>query len=231
ARHLRQMKDLARDVTLEDARAGANRWLQIGLHYDRVEMFAGGHPKYLEFFAKRVGDRPVAAEVTPSYSLLSADNFREIRAVHPRVKAVYLMRNPIDRAWSALRHRERSGFRIDSRFNRALRAPGLRLRSDYGRTLEALRSAFPAEDLYVEFYERLFTETAIRRLCDFLGIAYHPAPFDRVVNKAKDKVMTADQRQRLGQLLRPVYEYCHQRFGDRLPERWQEDMNFIAQGA
>jgi len=183
--HLAKVKQLARDITLKDVTTGSEELARLGEHCDRLAMVAGGHATYLEYFAKRVGDRPVAAEITPGYALLDVHHFREIRSIHPRMKAVFLMRNPVDRVWSAMRHLEaRRGFDVEGRFDDAISWRGMQQRSDYGRTLRALDDAFRPEDVFVEFYEALFTEDAIRRLCDFLAVPYHRAPFDKVVNKA-----------------------------------------------
>jgi hypothetical protein len=228
---LKQLKRATGKITLDEVKDRGANWDLIGQLYDRLEMFGGGHAKYLEFFARRVGDCTVAAEISPSYSLLSTENFREIRGIHSRVKAVFLMRNPIDRVWSALRHRERKGFKIDAGFDKAVTGAGMKLRSDYTHTLEALKAAFPAEDVFVEFYENLFTEPAIQRLCTFLAIPYHPAPFQTYVNKAPERPMAAERRRQVGEVLRPIYEYCHEQFGDRLPELWRTDLKFISQGA
>lgn len=227
--HLGHLRRVARGITLDDVTARNAKWKDLGLQYERLEMVGGGPEKYIEYFARRVGDEPVAAEITPSYSMLSGENFREIRCLHSRMKAVFLMRNPIDRVWSAMRHLERKGLKVEDRFERAIQSQGVLLRSDYGRTLDALAAGFPEEDVFIEFYEDLFNEPTIRRLCAFLSIPYHPAPFDRVVNKAKEKTMSHEQRARIGTLLRPVYDHCHKRFGDRLPKRWRADMNAMFQ--
>lgn len=227
--HLAKFKRLASSIVFDDVASRSPKWVEAGLHYDRLEMVGGGHEKYLEFFAKRIGDLPVAAEITPSYSLLTAENFKQIRGLHGRVKAVFLMRNPTDRVWSALRHLERRDERVADRFDKLVASRGMMLRSDYGRTLDALSEAFPEEDVFVEFYENLFSEPTIRRLCDFLSIPYHPAPFGTVVNKAKEREMNPDQRKRVGEMLRPVYDYCHKRFGERLPANWVAEMTYLYQ--
>ena len=56
--------------------------------------------KYIEYFSDRVADEPVFGEITPAYSLLPKAGFREILSLHPNVKFVFIMRDPIKRAWS-----------------------------------------------------------------------------------------------------------------------------------
>ena len=223
-RFLARLKALLRDVRIEEVRKG-RKWDHAFHIARRLEMLHGGHQRYLEFFAADVGDRPVAAEITPSYGVLGAEHFREIRALHPRVKLVFLMRNPVDRAWSLLRHRtRRKGFDLARRFEQTLASDRAARRSDYVHTLAALDAAVPAEDVFIGFYETLFTRETMERLCGFLAIPYHPAPFGKVVGRAVEKPMTADQRAQLRKLLRPIYADAAQRFGDRLPDAWRADM-------
>jgi hypothetical protein len=221
---LARLQKLLKKMQLEQVREGP-KW-EFAFHLARrVEMIRGGHKRYLEFFGADVGDRPVAAEITPSYSVLEADHFREIHGLHPRVKLVYLMRNPVDRAWSLLRHRtRRPGFDMAQRLEKTMTGDRAAKRSDYIHTLTALDAAVPAEDVFIEFYETLFTRETMERLCGFLGIPYHPAPFDKVVGGAVEKPMATEQRAQLRTLLRPVYDHAAERFGDRLPEAWRADM-------
>ncbi len=222
---LKELRTLLRGLGIDEIRAGGAKWKLAVQTVRRLEMLKGGHASYLEYFAAQVGDCPVAAEITPSYSVLEAAHFEEIRALHPRVRLIFLMRNPVDRVWSLLRHRaRRPGFDANLDFDQTIASQGVARRSDYVHTLEALDAAFPAEDVFVEFYENLFAEGTIRRLCHFLEIPYQPAPFDKVVSRSVEKPMTAEQRNRLREILRPVYAYAAERYGERLPAAWKADV-------
>jgi len=228
--YLEELQELVAGLDLEEVRDRSDRWRHTQQLARRLDMVGGGHEAYLEYFSSQVGEEAVAAEITPSYSVLDAGHLREIRSLHRRVKVIYIMRNPIDRVWSLLRHRERKGgFKLDRDFDATITSPGVMERSDYAHTLAALDAAFPPEDVFIGFYERLFNETSIRSLCRFLGIPHEPAPLQTRVAKARERPITAEQRRRIGELLQPVYDHCRARFGDRLPERWNADIAFLEQ--
>ena len=46
----------------------------------------------------------IRGEITPEYALLSEDMIRSIVGDYPDLKAIYLLRNPVDRSWSGYRY-------------------------------------------------------------------------------------------------------------------------------
>src|SRR5262249_4365375 len=60
---------------------------------------------YLAQFAPAAGR--LKGEASPSYAMLPRERIRLVRALLPRLKLVYLMREPIARAWSHARHNHR----------------------------------------------------------------------------------------------------------------------------
>ncbi len=44
-----------------------------------------------------------AGEITPAYAILPVEVIREIRREFPDIRLIYLIRNPMDRAWSSAR--------------------------------------------------------------------------------------------------------------------------------
>ena len=50
------------------------------------------------------GAEKIKGEASPSYSMLPTSTIRLIRALVPDLKLIYLMREPISRAWSHARH-------------------------------------------------------------------------------------------------------------------------------
>ena len=55
---------------------------------------------YLSLFAGRVG---ISGDITPTYGLLSEADVDSMKSVIPNVKIIFLLRDPIDRAWSHMR--------------------------------------------------------------------------------------------------------------------------------
>ena len=217
-------------ITVDDIRNNSQEWRAVDGVRDRVFMIGGHHDKYLEYFAKRIGRRTVAAEITPSYAQLDAASFTSIQGIHPRTKFIFLLRNPIDRLWSALRHRQRKSKYSDQAIEKLISGKGIKLRSDYRHTLKALADAVPPQNLFIEFFENLFDREVIQRLCRFLDVGYHDAALQNPVNRAKEKPLSVEHRRQIGKRLLPVYEYCHDQFGDRLPSPWRTDFELLNRG-
>jgi hypothetical protein len=147
-----------------------------------------------------------------------------MRGLFPRVRIIYLMRDPVERHHSLMRMKEEArgepGFAarnflltLDSRFSHGM--------ADYRSHLEALQAVFTPEELFVGFYETLFSDAEIERLCAFLGIDFMPAAYGTRLNTSSaarsldpELVRTAVKR------LKPTYDYCRQVFGE-LPAAWQ----------
>ena len=159
----------------------------MALH--RMSMY--GNPQYYyDYFAGILATRPegrVTADMTPDYGMLPASRFQEIRAAFNergvRTVSVFLMRDPVQRIWSHLRMQAQ---RFPTMFTQPLPDVLLErhaddnyaLRTRYDRTIAALDEAFDRDQLYLGFYEQLFTEPSVREICTLLGIDYVDPDFD-----------------------------------------------------
>ncbi len=175
--------------------------------------------------ARWVGD------FTPAYALLSEATFAHMAGLAGETRFVYLLRDPVERAWSNIRMVAKNAGAADpealhQRELRDLVAGNNRkiaLRSDYRGTLERLFRAVPRAQVHVEFYERLFTPRAIERLCGFLGIEVEPAAFERRVHKGREAGLEPAGRAALAAWLKPQYEYVKEVMGG-LPRAWTDRM-------
>ena len=64
---------------------------------------------YLNLFKENY----VSGEITPSYSLIEEDELLSIKNIAPDVKIIFILRNPINRAWSQ--------FKYDQKFHKHLK--------------------------------------------------------------------------------------------------------------
>jgi len=95
-------------------------------------------------------------------------------------------------------------FRDPNRYIRStLHSDHLLLRADYRRTIETYDRAAPGAILSL-FYERLFGDASIRRLCDFCGLDSRPGPARQPAGgrgalrlTPADKPPAADNRSRI----------------------------------
>jgi Sulfotransferase family len=160
---VRQIRSLPTAHSLEDIRWSA-RYLLV-TPSDRW---------YLSLFAP--GQGRVTGEITPAYSLLDAQTVARVRQLLPDAKILFLMRNPVERAWShALMEVGRPGARSDRRSDDLLRhfeSEGSRLRTDYARTLDIWSAEYGQERVFAGFLEdvHFHPERLLRAVCTFLTI-------------------------------------------------------------
>jgi len=189
--------------------------------------------RYRERFRKlAAGGKPVG-DMTPNYPMLERGHLETaVRFMSEKfsVKALFVMRDPVDRCFSMYKHYARRGLLEQRRsdpadaFRKALSGdelPGGR-DSDYERTVRMIDSVFPEEDRLYLFYEDLFTEASIRRLTGFLGVDYAPPLFD--VRHNDDKLaldLPADLAVDAARRLSGVYRFVASRFG-ALPAHWRD---------
>jgi len=192
---------------------------------DRLAMFRA-RMSYIDFFHKRVGEQKVFAEITPGYQLLDARVYRMMNEVHPEVRFVFIMRDPIDRSWSHYRmaRRRQTEIAASRDFSRVMSRPQIMMRSDYRRTIEELEKAVPKERVKYLFFEDLFTPEAVKDITGFLRIQDWPANYDSKSNVGAPADLEPDVAKLAYDQFRFVYEYVAERFADRLPQRWRDAM-------
>lgn len=181
---------------------------------------------YFEHF-RRLLDAPgvrLTADITPSYSGLSADTFKRIRAGFGRrgiaVKVLFLMRDPVARSFSAARMLSDKENRLAAEagrpattsaedwLDRNLQAEYMRLRSDYPATLSALHAAFRPDEIHTEFYETMFTAEGLDRLSRFLGVTADPEKAAQRVNEGRPAPLPPELAERAARHFAPVYDWA-----------------------
>ncbi|MGE3297446.1 MAG: sulfotransferase [Porticoccaceae bacterium] len=135
---------------------------------------------YCELFA--TDDGRVNGDITPAYATLEPPVVDRIGALFPDLRIIFLLRNPIERAWSAaLMALGRAELTLDDAsdawFLDHFRSRGSLLRGDYGRTLDIWGGVFPASALLVLFYEDLCRRPTdlLHRVATFLGVTPDPS--------------------------------------------------------
>lgn len=187
---------------------------------------------YLRYLERGVRARSVVADVTPAYSLVSRDQLRRMAGLVPDTRFVFLLRDPVARLWShicmvASKRATTEAAAAELRAELVERTLGGREKSitrrgDYDEILPRLRSAIPADRLFVDYFEDIVPKGAIDRLCAFLGIAPQPVVIDRP-HVAKSASLAPDERARIGAFLAPQYDFIRAEMG-RLPPAWDYGM-------
>jgi hypothetical protein len=117
----------------------------------------------------------VAGEITPSYAVLNEEGFRRIRRLNRDIKLIFVMRDPVDRAWSTVTNAYRKG-----RLNRLTLTDTLAwaastevsARSNYLATIKQVEAVFPNEQFFCGFFDDLRDqpEQLVSRLVSFIGV-------------------------------------------------------------
>src|SRR5918997_4260867 len=123
----------------------------------------------------RQGRGKVTGEATPDYSIVGRDAVAHVREIMPGAKIIFMMRNPIERAWSQVLMDLRDQPNADDMLKGDLRRfanKRSRMLTDYLRTLENWGSFFPEEQIFVGFLEdvHFYPNRLLRRLYEFLGV-------------------------------------------------------------
>ncbi len=196
---------------------------------DRAQMIYDDNAYFGHFARLSEARTRVFCDITPAYSVIGRDGFAYLRAFcasqEITLKVLYVMRDPVDRLWSQLRHLQQMKPENDAitRWPDALASEAVMARADYAATLAALDAVFAPDQVLHLFYETLFEETSLRTLCRFLGVAYQPGDPSRRMNETQIRLsLPADARAAFADRLAPQYAACRARFGALLPEGWRD---------
>jgi hypothetical protein len=131
------------------------------------------HPSDSDAWSPRVR----SGEITPAYAIIGDDAIRELHSLCPDLRLFYVLRNPIERAWSAARMAVlRAEMTVEEAseqwFLDHFRSAGSRRRGAYADAILRWRSVFPAEQLMICLFDELVAEprTFLSRLCKHIGI-------------------------------------------------------------
>lgn len=120
----------------------------------------------------------VGGEICHKYSQMSAPQIARMRALVPHAKLIFLMREPISRAWSGLaralaRHKRRLDASWDvAALREALAQTSVVQISRYLDTLECWWQHFPREQIYLAYQDQMRDDPAafLSALTSWLGI-------------------------------------------------------------
>lgn len=143
---------------------------------------------YLSLFD--MADKNVIGEFTPNYSMLPVNGVKHIKSLLGSVKIIFIMRNPIQRAWSfarmLARRRLEKGEEISVQaWMRIVDKPGNKKRTNYKETIEVYESVFDAEQILYLFYDDICYEPLklLEKVCLFLEVDYDENLFSQFVKK------------------------------------------------
>jgi hypothetical protein len=162
--------------------------------------------------------------------VLEAADVEHIKDIMPEAKIIYVIRNPIERAWSAvktvIRHQIRrrrtswdrkeqllvkafsSPAELEKAFQRITTKQSYQLRGDYVRTLAIWRKYFPESQFFVGFFEDIVNGPMefLSRVFDFLGV---DSSQDHISQVAFQKINPSPQKEIPSEYERALAELYH----------------------
>jgi hypothetical protein len=176
---------------------------------------------YGEIFEPKEGR--IAGEITPAYSVLSEDKVAHVHDLVPGAKLIFMMRNPIERAWSQAVmsfDKERKGSAESAAEEDILKRFGRnsnRLLTNYLRTIENWSAFYPEEQIFVGFLEdvSLFPGELLARLYGFLGAdpSFEPPWLHKMIHSRSSDTMPTGLASHLAQEYREEAEHLADLFG------------------
>jgi hypothetical protein len=167
----------------------------------------------------------VRGEATASYAALPRDVIREIAMLNPGVKAIFMIRDPIERAWSHARKDLTSGGRspneIDAdALSRLLFNGGQRDLALYRTLIENWHTFLQPGHLFVGAFDSISSapERLLTAIHDFLGVAAGARYFGRHLRKRINPAPAADIPPAVEKLLTDILKKECQDYGELMKE-------------
>jgi len=130
---------------------------------------------YAALFREARATGLIGGELTPAYAILDEEVLRRVRCLNDKIKLIFVMRDPVERAWSAVNNAIRKGAgdrtTVKLLIERA-RDPAVAQRSAYHDTIRRLEAVFPLGQIHYCFFDDLRDEprAMASRVFSFLGV-------------------------------------------------------------
>lgn len=145
------------------------------------------YAKGIEWYRAHFRSQKICGDITPAYALLNIARIAEIASLMPALRLIYILRNPIERAWSAALMNLRALAQAvefegqpgilyeevkESFFIRQFNMRGNVIRGDYVGTIRRWLSVFPREQLLILRFEEIARSPKefLRQVCEHVGI-------------------------------------------------------------
>ncbi|SHJ97064.1 sulfotransferase [Halomonas caseinilytica] len=183
---------------------------------------------YKNIFSASPGDA-ISGEITPEYCTIGRKGIQHIRELCGEVKIIYIIRDPVSRAWSQLKmNMVRNGdyhkavnknkkIKDMSYFRKNLRHPSIENRGDY-------RSYIPEWDVFSENikyipFKRIKSEpnVVLQEVSGFIGLesGFEFVDASKTVHQGSGLKMPEEIRKDLKELFSGQYDFLKDRFGQR----------------
>jgi hypothetical protein len=136
---------------------------------------------YVNLFSQARSDQ-VCGEITPDYAILNPEDIARIHETNPNIRLILMIRDPIERAWSGLRHnvakKNFADWNSETEILSWVKRPDVAMRGDYERIVDNYLKVFDSSQLLIGFYDAISKDPLglMNAITSFLGIK--PLPGD-----------------------------------------------------
>ncbi len=123
-------------------------------------------------------------DITPDYSIIGTKGFLHMQKVCKNLKILFILRNPVERAWSGVLQDkkgkpggvnaflESENIDVNQLYNACTKGRNISARTDYKKTLKNIYAAGLKENLKILFYDHISEqpEIFIDSIYDFIGM-------------------------------------------------------------
>ena len=173
----------------------------------------------------------IGGEITPAYALLDDADVAALVARLPHVKIIYMLRNPVLRAWSTIRYHETRGAKgltsgEDETIKAYLSQAGLVARSQYAEVIRRWLRHLPSRQFLIGYYDEISTAPrgVLRQILDFLEVPEAEDVARRVrserVNASADQELPAGIEAFLSRQYLPMLEELVELVDSRYVADW-----------
>ncbi|MCF7908407.1 MAG: sulfotransferase [Candidatus Omnitrophica bacterium] len=122
------------------------------------------------------GKGKVTGEASPTYANLKPEEIKRISKIMPKVKIIYILRNPINRTWSNLKHLAREARRRVNTYSQGelvgmIEKGSVKIVSEYLQVIDNWQANFSKEQIFIGFFDEIVRdpEGILLRLYKFFG--------------------------------------------------------------
>lgn len=181
-------------------------------------------------------------DITPDYSVIGTEGFSHMKQVSDNLKLVFILRNPVERAWSGVLQDkkgrpggvkaflEQDDIDLDQIYKECTEGLNIGARTNYKKTIEAVHAAGLQDELLVLFYDDIseHPEEFIDTIYDFIGMDNSTLKTDEYVADLSKKVyategkksIPAELEQRLKAYYKDMLMELKYKYNLEFPESW-----------
>lgn len=226
--HKRQCQGILRSLPehIKSRRFGMIRW---GIRW----VFGNYNDHWYKSLFRDAPLNSISGEITPAYAILNREDIEWMKRINPLIKVILLVRNPIDRAWSALRFYKKIG-----RFKKnlecvnetlvALTQEEITRRGDYPEIIGNYLKFFDPSQMLICFYDSI-EESPVELLYEiytFLGIPSIVCNREQLssrYNVSPAHEMPQEIRAHLEEIYKPSIEEMAERYGGYF-NTWRQNL-------